>query len=555
MSWFENLLFGHSVAQSVLVLGATVAIGLALGGVSLAGISLGVGGVMFAGLGVGGLAHLNINPELLEFVREFGLILFVYAIGLQVGPGFFASLRKQGLLLNGMAVVVVLLGSATAVGIAYMANVPLTVAVGLLTGAVTNTPSLGAAQQALSDLPGVAPDAGAMVGAGYAAAYPFGILGVITAMLVLRRLFRVDLQKEAAEAMTGEGGASLAMADFEVTNPELQGQTIEQLRIRLGDGVVVTRRLRDGQQSLVSPQTSIAQGDMLHAVGTEEQLERFRQLVGSSTEVRLPELSSDIELRRIVVTRKKVLGKRIEALALAENWGIVVSRVVRAGVEFAPQPDVRLHYGDRLWVVGLPKALDHVTAELGDQVKELDHPQILPVFLGIALGVILGSIPVTLGNMPAPVRLGLAGGPLIVAIIVGRLGRIGPFLCHVPNPAKKLLAEFGICLFLACVGLKSGERFVQLVVSGEGFLWMGLALLIAMLPILLVGVVGRRLFKLNFATLLGVMSGSMTDPPALAYANQISGNDAPSVSYATVYPLTMLMRVIASQLLVLWLMS
>ncbi len=550
MDWLTSLMLGGSAAQAVVIIGLTAALGLAIGGLRFWGVSLGVGGVLFAGLAVGA-TPLRLNPEIMEFAREFGLILFVYSVGLQVGPGFFSSLKRQGLVLNMLALTVIGLGTLAAVAVGWLFDLPSAVWIGMLSGAVTNTPSLGAAQQALTDASG-GPDMATLAGAGYAAAYPLGVLGLIGTMLALKAIFKADPAAEAAAMMVGDDTAAVAMADIEVTNPEVAGMSIRELRRTVGVGFVVTRRLRDGIQEVANPGTTVAVGDLVHAVGARENLERLRDALGRLSKVHLPELSSSIQLRRIVVTNPKVTGKTIHDLQLGENWGIVVSRIIRSGVEFAPRSGVHLHFGDRLVVVGVPQALDHVAAQLGDQIQELDRSYIMPVFLGIALGVLLGSIPLTVGEMPAPVRLGLAGGPLIVAVIVGRLGRLGPFLCHVPNPAKKLLAEVGICLFLACVGLKSGPRFLELLADGTGFGWMAIAMVITVVPALIVGLFARSVLKMNYAGIIGVLAGSMTDPPALAYANQACGNDAPSVSYATVYPLTLLLRVVVAQLLVLY---
>ncbi len=552
MDWLVALFMQGSIAHAILVLSLTVSLGLALGNVRVLGISLGVGGVLFAGLAMGHFG-MSIHHELIEFVREFGLILFVYAIGLQVGPGFFSSLRRQGLTLNLFAVAIILGGTLLTVAISLLFGIDFEVAVGLLSGAVTNTPSLGAAQQALKDLPGMAPEAGQMVGLGYAVAYPFGILGIIITMLVVRRLFRINVKAETEEFVRCQSSSAkpIETGDFEVTNENLDGLSIDQLSELTGPGVVVTRIYRDGKQQLATPQSRLRKGDVIHGVGTASRLATFRVIVGRESSLDLPHLPSPIHYRRLIVTREQFVGMTLEQLDLEERYGLLLTRVVRSGVEFTPTRSMKLMFGDRLMVVGLEQAIERAGRELGDSPQELDRPHIIPIFLGIAMGVIVGSIPFVFSGMPAPVKLGLAGGPLIVAILMGRIGRIGPFVSYMPNAAKKLLSEFGIALFLACVGLMAGERFFRILFEGDGLWWMALAATITLLPILIVGIVARAWKKLNYLTLCGLLAGSMTDPPALAFATQSLKNDAPSISYATVYPLTMLMRVIVAQILVL----
>lgn len=553
MDWLIALATGHSVAHSVLVLAAVVAAGLALGAVRVRGLSLGVGGVLFAGLAFGHFGW-TIDAELMEFVREFGLILFVYAVGLQVGPGFVSSLRKQGLWLNLFAATIVVGGTAAALAIAAAARIDLPTAVGMLSGAVTNTPSLGAAQQALAEV-GARPDAIQTVGLGYAVAYPFGILGIILTMLLIRRVFRIDLAKESEEFQRLQTGrvAPLLTKDVEITNPNLDGKTVQQTLDMTASKVVLSRLMRAGHQEIPTPETVLHTGDVVHAVGTERGIENFRTLVGRDSTSALPAMPAPIVVVRVVVTRTDHVGRALGDLDLDIRHGVVITRVVRSGIEFTPTRGMRLQLGDRLVMVGYQGKVDEAAKDLGNQIQELDRPHILSVFLGITLGVLVGSIPLAFPGIPAPVRLGLAGGPLLVAIILGRIGRIGPFVTYLPNPAKKLLAEFGIALFLACVGLKSGERFVEVLRTGDGLTWMGLAALITLLPLLVVGFVARKWKKLNYVSLCGLLSGSMTDPPALAYATQMVGNDSPSIAYATVYPLTMLLRVLLAQLVVLFL--
>ncbi len=548
MDWFSL----HGVAAAVAVLGGVISLGLAVGHARVAGVSLGVGGVLFVGLAFGHFG-LTLSPEILEFVREFGLILFVYAIGLQVGPGFFSSLRRDGLTLNLLAAGIVVGGTLVAIAIALLAGVEFPAAMGMLSGAVTNTPSLGAAQQALSGLPDVPPDASQVVGMAYAVAYPFGIIGIIVTMLLLRRVFRIDVKKEAEEFRRAHTRASrpLNTRNVEVTNPNLRGKTVDEIVALTGGSVVATRVFHAGTQMLAGHDVSVDPGDVMHVVGTDEAIDRFRTIVGRYSDIELPKMPSDIFIRRVVVTRPEIADKHLDDLELEDRLGVIVTRIIRSGVEFTPTRRLRLQFGDRVMLVGTDKTTAKAAQELGDLISNLDRPHIIPVFFGIVLGVIVGSIPVAVPSIPAPVRLGLAGGPLVVAILLSRFGRIGPFLSYVPNAAKKLLAEFGIALFLACVGLKSGERFVEVLTGGDGLKWMGLASLITLLPLLTIGFLGRWWKKLDYVSLCGLLSGSMTDPPALAYATDLVGDDSPSVAYATVYPLTMLLRVVLAQVVVL----
>ncbi len=547
-----DLLREGSVAHAILVLSLAVAAGLALGQVRVFKVSLGVGGVLFTGLLLGHLG-LTVDRGTMEFVREFGLILFVYAIGLQVGPGFFASLRRQGMGLNLLAAGIVVGGTALAAVIALTSGIGVPAAAGLLSGAVTNTPSLGAAGQALKNVPRAPADAVELLGVGYALAYPFGIVGILVTMHLVRRIFSIDpeTERKVFERKERRAAAPIVTRDFEVTNPNLAGKTIDELLDLSGRGVVVTRLYRAGAQRVATPDLKLEVGDALHAVGTASRLEGFRVIVGKESDIGLPAMPSEITFRPVVVTKKEVVGKEIDELDLEEAYGVVAARVIRAGLEFTPTKGLRLSFGDRLMVVGAAPAIERVARELGDSREDLEKPQIIPIFVGIALGVLAGTWPIEVPGVPAPVKLGLAGGPLLVAILLARVGKVGPILVYMPNAAKSLLREFGIALFLACVGLNAGEKLAPVLLSRRGLMWVGLGALITVVPLVLAGIVGRALMKLDYVSLCGVLSGSMTDPPALAYATQLFGNDAPSVAYATVYPLTMLLRVVLAQLFVL----
>ncbi|MCC7204649.1 MAG: putative transporter [Phycisphaeraceae bacterium] len=556
MNWFSALFHGETVASSVTILGVVIALGLAIGSVKIKSIGLGIAGVLFSGLLMGHLG-LKINGEVLDFAREFGLILFVYTIGMQVGPGFLASLRRQGLPLNLMAIAIVLLGAAIAVGIHYSAGVEIPAVVGLFSGGTTNTPSLAAAQQALKDVPNLSVETSKLPSLAYAVAYPFGILGIILAMLLVRVVFRVNLTAEE-QAMGGQNPAAksrVSRANLEVTNRNLVDVQIQNVPMISGSGLVISRILQDGILSVPQPETRLKFGDVLLAVGSPEELDKLRMVVGCESDTDLRMLASPLTTKRLVVTRKNVLGKSLEELDFVRRYGVVLSRVSRAEIEFTPTHDFRIQYGDTFLAVGEGPAIAKVAQELGDSPKALNHPQLIPVFLGIVLGVIVGSLPMSLPGVPAPVKLGLAGGPLLVAIILSRIGRIGPLVWHMPISANFMLREVGITLFLGCVGLRSGDRFISTLIEGPGLQWMALAALITIVPLLLVAFVGRLLLRANYMTLCGLLAGSMTDPPALAFAQNITRSDAPNLAYATVYPTTMILRVLCAQLMVIALMQ
>lgn len=552
MNWFVQLLNGESIAHSVLVISVVAALGLALGSLKIKGIGLGIAGVLFSGLAIGHLGY-RIPTQILEFAREFGLILFVYTIGMQVGPGFFASLRRQGLPLNIMAASIVILGAVITVAIAKFGNVSMAAAVGLFSGATTNTPSLGAAQEALKSLPGILPETTTLPGLGYAVAYPFGIMGIILTMLFLRFVFRIDLKKETADLLNSNGlkPAKLSRLNLLVANGNLDGKRLDQLPMIQKLGVAISRIKHGDTIELARPDSVIHKGDTLLAVGSDRRLEELRLTVGEISTEDLRAQKSDLVLRRLIVTKKAILGKKLGELDFLENSEVTVTRVTRGDVELSARPDRRIQFGDTLYLVGREDDINLVSKSLGNSLKQLNHTELIPIFVGIGLGILLGSIPVVIPGVPAPVRLGLAGGPLLVAIILSRLGRVGPLLWHMPDTANFAIREIGIVLFLSCVGLHAGEHFIHTLAHGDGLRWMLLAMLITVVPLLLVGLVARIFLKVNYVTICGLLAGSMTDPPALAFANTISGSDAPSTSYSTVYPLTMLLRVLCAQLLVL----
>jgi len=551
MDWLVDLFKADSVGRTLLVLSLISVSGLVLGSLRLRGVGLGITGVLFAGL-VFGHFGVAIDPQIIEFAREFGLILFVYTIGMQVGPGFLASLRRQGLTLNLMAVSVVLLGVVLTIGLIY-SGIAAPIAVGLLSGATTNTPSLAAAQQALKSVAGANDATTRLPGIGYAIAYPFGVVGLILAIVITRAVFRVDLDKEATRIQEEREAESppLSTINLEVRNPNLDGLAIQQIPTLSDSGVVISRVSRESGVEVPRPDTVVHLGDILHAVGPAEKLEELRLVVGSISKVDLKALPSNLVTKRIVVTKNKAVRESIQELNLTQLYGVTVTRVTRAGLEFTAAGHFRLQFGDILMVVGEPRAIGRVADELGDSPEHLDHPHILPIFVGIALGVILGSFPFYLPGIPASVKLGLAGGPLLTAIILSRVGRMGPLIWYIPVNANLLLREIGITLFLGCVGLRAGEGFVQALTNGDGLYWMAMAAIVTVVPVLLVALIARAVYRLNFLSLCGLLAGSMTDPPALAFARSLADSEAASVSYAAVYPLVMLLRVFAAQVIVL----
>lgn len=554
MPFLAELFTQDSVAHAVIVIALVAALGLAGGTIRIFGISLGIAGVLFAGL-LFGHFNLTLNSQVMDFTREFGLILFVYTIGLQVGPGFIASLRRQGLALNVMAAAIVGAGVAVTLALVFVAGIDIKAAVGLYTGGVTNTPGLGAAQQALKDLPGITEAGSKMPGLGYAIAYPFGIVGTILSMLVVRSVFRVDTKKEA-EATTAHDPANasaLTTANLQVSNTNLEGVPLGEVPGLKDSGVVVSRILHEGKVEVAGANTALSRGDVLLAVGPKERLGDLKLIVGNESDVDLRSLPSHLTTQRLRVTKSAAIGKSIAELALPQRFGVQITRVNRTEVELPVTADFKLQFADTVTVVGAEEALASVSRELGNSVSRLNNPQLISVFLGIALGVILGSVPISIPGMPAPVKLGLAGGPLIVAIILSRIGQIGPVSTFMPISANFMLRQLGIVLFLACVGLKAGDQFVETLTHGAGLAWMGWATLITALPLALVAVVARAVFRVNFVSLCGLLAGSMTDPPALAFATSVTRSEGASVAYATVYPLVMILRVISAQVMVLWL--
>lgn len=553
MNWFTTLFSVHSPAQAVAVLGVAIALGLALGHVRFFGIRLGVGGVLFSSLALGHFG-LSLDHGMLEFVREFGLILFVYSIGMQVGPSFVDSLRRRGFRLNAMATLIVLLGLLITIAFHEFGGINLATAVGLFSGGTTNTPSLASASQAFKEVAPAASEAlVAQAGLGYAVAYPFGIFGIILVMLLLRAVFRIDPARELRELeeQARRQHPPLSTMTVEVVNPNLDGMALGQVPGLPEMNVTVSRVMLDDQVSAATPDTVLRPGMLLHVVGRTEGLEKFRVLAGVESEVHLPAAPGPLQMRRFVITRRQVVGKSVPELDLAQKHEVSVTRISRSGTEFSPGPDVNLHFGDILQCVGAPAQLAEVEKVLGNSARDLDAPHVLPIFVGILLGTVVGSIPMALPGLPSGIKLGVAGGPLLVSILLSRLHHFGGMVWYLHPSANLILREVGISLFLACVGLNSGGRFLGAVTSGAGLTWMLAGALITFVPLLVAGLFGRVFLKCNYASTCGLLAGSMTDPPALAFAGQMLASDAPASVYATVYPLVMILRILAGQLLVL----
>ncbi|HAL6588963.1 TPA: putative transporter [Escherichia coli] len=542
------------IALTVSILALVAVVGLFIGNVKFRGVGLGIGGVLFGGIIVGHFvsqAGMTLSSDMLHVIQEFGLILFVYTIGIQVGPGFFASLRVSGLRLNLFAVLIVIIGGLVTAILHKLFDIPLPVVLGIFSGAVTNTPALGAGQQILRDL-GTPMAMVDQMGMSYAMAYPFGICGILFTMWMLRVIFRVNVETEAQqhESTRTNGGALIRTINIRVENPNLHNLAIKDVPILNGDKVICSRLKREETLKVPSPETVIQLGDLLHLVGQPADLHNAQLVIGQEVDTSLSTKGTDLRVARVVVTNENVLGKRIRDLHFKERYDVVISRLNRAGVELVASSDISLQFGDILNLVGCPSAIDAVANVLGNAQQKLQQVQMLPVFIGIGLGVLLGSIPVFVPGFPAALKLGLAGGPLIMALILGRIGSIGKLYWFMPPSANLALRELGIVLFLSVVGLKSGGDFIHTLVDGEGLSWIGYGALITAVPLITVGILARMLAKMNYLTMCGMLAGSMTDPPALAFANNLHPTSgAAALSYATVYPLVMFLRIITPQLL------
>lgn len=555
MNWLQDLFTNpNSIAHIVALYAFVIAAGVLLGKIKFFGISLGVTFVLFVGILAGHFGFTG-NPAILSFLQDFGLILFVFCIGLQVGPSFFSSFKRGGITLNLLAVGIVFLNIAVAL-ILYFAlqgRIDIPMMVGILCGAVTNTPGLGAANEALQQLHYQGPE----IAMGYACAYPLGVMGIILSMIIIRYICRVDV-KQDSEEIQKEEEANPHMKPYtislKVQNEALSGKTLSQVQNFLARDFVCTRIIQDGHMITPNANTVLRLGDRMFLVCAEDDSEAIMAFIGPKIEQdwdATNQQDKPMVSRRILVTQPNINGKTLGELHFSSMYGVNVTRVNRSGMDLFAARQLRLQVGDRVMVVGPQDAIERVANLLGNQLRRLDHPNIVTIFVGILCGILFGSLPIAIPGMPTPVKLGLAGGPLIISILIGRFGHKVKLVTYTTMSANLMLREVGLVLFLASVGIKAGENFVQMVVEGDGILYVGVGFLITFIPLIITGIIARWHHRVNYFTLMGLIAGSNTDPPALAYANQIAGNDAPAVGYSTVYPLAMFLRILTAQLLVL----
>lgn len=540
------------LASTLILLSFVIATGVFIGKIKFFGVSLGVTFVLFVGILMGHLGY-EIDPGILKFVREFGLILFIFSIGLQVGPSFFSSFKEGGIRLNGLALLAIALnvGIVLAIyGFGWVRDVP--ALVGIMSGAVTNTPGLAAAQQAVTTMPTAGPEAANVMANGYAAAYPLGVLGIILTMFIIKGIFRVKPEAEIKAIEEEQESSHLKpyMLSAKVTNVLVSGKTLLELHDIVQCNFVVSRLMgSDGKVSIPKSSTQIHTGDILRIVCSPADAERFKAVIGPEVEMDWESAPTPVYSRRILVTKSEFNGVPLGSLRLHNGYQLNCTRVNRAGIDLLASPNLRLQMGDRITVVGDLEDIDRLASRLGNSMKRLDQPNLITIFVGIILGIVLGSIDLGFG-----MKLGLAGGPLVVAILLSRFGYKFKLVTYTSSAASLLLRELGICMFLAAVGIAAGRDFAATVFTEQGMWWVIYGFAITFIPLVIVGCIARGVYKINYLTIMGLVSGSCTDPPALAFANNSTGNDAPAVAYSTVYPLTMFMRVVAAQALVLCLM-
>ena len=529
MNWLQELITTPGIANTVLLYSFIIALGVWLGKRKIFGVSLGVTFVLFVGLLIGHLGF-TVNSDILQFAREFGLILFVYSIGLQVGPGFFSSFKKGGMTLNMLAMMIIALNIGVLLVIYYTTSASMSDLVGVLSGAVTNTPGLGAAQQALEQL-GMEKEV-SDIASGYAAAYPLGVIGIILSMYVIKMLFKINIDKESKKI-----------------EEETEAKTTTMYF--LGRNFVISRMKKKDEIIIPHSTTVIEEGDYLLVVLSQQDEEALEAIIGSKVDMDLEAIKAPVVSRRILITKPEYNGRTIGSLRLHLGYDLNATRVNRAGVDLVAAPNLSLQIGDRITVVGKLEDINRLADKMGNSMKRLNEPNMITLFVGILLGIIFGSIPFSFPGMSSAMKLGLAGGPLIVAILIGRFGYKFKLITYTSTGASLMLREIGICLFLASVGISAGENFVDTIVRGDGLWWVFWGFLITIIPLIITGIFARGYYKINYCSLMGLIAGSTTDPPALAYANKTANNDAPSVAYSTVYPLTMFMRVLTAQLLIL----
>ena len=553
MNWLQEAFLEPTMVQAVIIISLVSALGLYLGRIKIFGISLGITFVFFAGILAGHLG-IVVNKDMLYFAQSFGLILFVYALGLQVGPGFFSSLKKGGVAMNMMGLGVILLGLIMTVGLHWVTGVSLSNMVGLLCGAVTNTPALGAAQQALLQIDPTNTKGVTDMALACAVAYPLGVVGVILAIIILRALFADKKQKDLKE----QRDTTTYVAEFHVSNPAIYEKSIKDVMKLTDKHFVISRVWRNGKVSIPTSDTLLHEHDHLLIISVKSDVENIKVLFGeqenvdwNKADIDWNAIDSQLISRRIAVTRNRVNGVKLGSLRLRNLYGINITRVNRAGIDLLASPDLRLQIGDRLTIVGEANSVNTVGKILGDEIKRLNNPNLLAVFIGISLGMLLGALPITLPGMSTPVKLGIAGGPIIVGILMGAFGPRFHLTTYTTMSANLMLRQLGIIIYLAGLGIDSGVHFFETVFRAEGLLWIGLGFLLTIVPVLIVGFIASQFFKLDYAHNVGMLCGSMANPMALSYANTTVDGDEPSVSYATVYPLAMFIRVISAQLVLM----
>ncbi len=560
MDWIIDLLRGTGVAHSIFIYSLVIAIGVILGKVKFFGVSLGATFVLFVGIAAGHFGAL-IDLNTLKFIQEFGLILFIFSIGLQVGPSFFSSFKEGGLLLNGLAISIISLNIAVALAIYFIAgDLRPNEIVGILSGAVTNTPGLGAAQQTLIETSGgdIARPLNEAMSMGYAAAYPLGVIGIILSIIMVKVIFKISIEKDSKQIEEENDNSLLKphVVSYKVTNKLIFNCTVNRLHSIIDRNFVISRvKKTNGDVIIPLSDTVLEEGDMICLVISVQDENVFDMIIGSQVDIDWDYEHTPVVSRRIIITKSELSGKKLGSLRLPKGYGLNATRVNRAGLDLLASPNLSLQVGDRLTVVGQIEDIERLAERLGNSAKRLNHPNMFTIFIGIFIGILVGSIPIWMPGMTVPMKLGLAGGPLIVAICLGRWGHKIKLVTYTSSSANLMLREVGICLFLASVGLAAGGNFAATVFNSTGAKWVLYGFMITFIPLMIVGPIARGKFKLNYCTLMGLISGSTTDPPALSYANKTAGNDAPAVAYSTVYPLTMFLRVISAQILILALMA
>lgn len=550
MGLIENILFEHSAVQAVIVISVIIAVGLGLGKINICGISLGVTWVFFAGI-LAGYLGLSIDADMLNFAQSFGLILFIYELGLKVGPGFFSSFRQGGVKLNLLGLATVLFGTAVAIGLSYIFCVPMSDMTGIISGATTNTPALGAAQQALQQL-GISANGAAL---SCAVTYPLGVVGVIIAIIIVRKL---AVKESDFSASSVDEDHNTFIATFQIKNPAVYGKSIQEIARITPVKFVISRLWRDGEVSIPTSDIKVCEGDRIMVITTEADVDALTVLFGehesrdwNTGDIDWNKIDSSLTSKHLVISRPELNGKKLGTLRLRNNYGINITRISRSGVSLLATPSLVLQLGDRLTVVGKEYQIDKVAEVVGNTATKLKDPNLAVIFVGIVLGLLLGSVPVMIPGISAPVKLGLAGGPIIVGILMGRFGPRFQMVTYTTRSANLMLRGIGLSLFLACLGLDSGAHFMETIMKGDGLLWIGLGFIVTTIPVIAMAIISLRLFGLDFGSTCGMLCGAMANPMALNYANDTIPGDNPAVSYATVYPIAMFSRVVIAQLLIL----